>query len=289
MLPGRENQRNMRKTTGSRIPVGQFYEVFFREEDRRLLSGWGKLEFERVKTILRRFLPAPPATVLDVGGGTGLYSSWLARLGYEVHLVEPSPKLIAMARKKASRGGKSPLFRCLQGDARSLRFPEGLADAVLLFGPLYHLTDRKDRRRALSEARRVLKKRGLLCCAAISRFASAVDGLSQGFIKDPIFAGIVDRDLADGQHHNPIGRPDYFTDAYFHQPADLKSEVEGAGFSSCHVFAVEGLGVLLRDFDSVWAQPGLRKKILSLLERTEAESSILGISLHLLAVARKKR
>lgn len=285
----RENRRKAIETTGSRIPLGQFYEVFCGEEDRRLFSGLGKLEFERVKSILRRRLPPAPAKILDVGGGTGPYSSWLGRRGYEVHLIEPSARLIALARKRAARAGKGRPFRCLQGDARALEFPGRWADAILLFGPLYHLTERRDRLKALAEARRVLKKKGLVFCAAISRFASTVDSLSQGWIKDPVFAQIVDRDLTDGQHRNPTGRPEYFTDAYFHQPAGVKSEIEHAGFSSCHVFAVEGLGVLLRDFDSVWAQPGLRKKILSLLERTQAEPSILGISPHLLAVAQKAR
>jgi hypothetical protein len=116
-----------------------------------------------------------------------------------------------------------------------------------------------------------------------------VDGLSQKLIKDPVFERIIDQDLTDGQHRNPTGRPDYFTDAYFHEPSELKREVEKAGFSSCRVLEVEGLGILLRDFDGVWAERGLKKKILSLIERTESEPAILGISPHLLAVARKAR
>ncbi|MFZ2055058.1 MAG: methyltransferase domain-containing protein [Candidatus Aminicenantales bacterium] len=277
----------MRKPGRSKIAVAEFYEIF--DEDRRLLFGLGRLEFERVKAVVGRFLPPPPAIVLDVGGGTGPYSSWLAKLGYEVHLVEPSAKLIAIAQRRAEKVGKSPLFRCFQGDARSLEFPDRQADAVLLFGPPYHLTEERDRLRALAEARRVLKKRGLLFCAAISRFASAVDGLSREFIKDPVFERIIDRDLTDGQHRNPTGRPDYFTDAYFHEPSRLKNEIESAGFASCRVLAVEGLGVMLRDIDVFWKKKRLRAKILSLIERTESEPSILGVSPHLLAVARKAR
>lgn len=289
MMAGWESQRKMRRTTGSKIPIGRFYEIFSREEDRRLFSGLGKLEFERISSILKRRLPPPPATILDVGGGTGPYSSWLARLGYEVHLVEPSSKLLAIARRKAARAGKSARFRCIQGDARSLEFPALWADAILLFGPLYHLTEKRDRLRALAEARRVLKKKGVLFCAAISRFASAVDGFAREFIKDPVFEKILIRDLADGQHRNPTGGTDYFTDAYFHEPSLLKREVESAGFTSCLVFAVEGLGILLHDFDGLWAERRLRRKILSLIERTENEPSIIGISPHLLAVARKTR
>ena len=68
-------------------------------------------------------------------------------------------------------------------------------DAVLLLGPLYHLTERADRVRALAEGRRVLRPGGVLAAAAISRYASAVDGLFRGHLREPGFEAIVERDL----------------------------------------------------------------------------------------------
>jgi len=50
------------------------------EED-RLAAGSSLLEFEPTKELLRRFLPLPPATVMDVGGASGAYAFWLAGLG----------------------------------------------------------------------------------------------------------------------------------------------------------------------------------------------------------------
>lgn len=46
---------------------------------------------------LLRHLPAPPATVLDVGGGAAHQSLPLARLGYEVTVVDPSAAMLAKA------------------------------------------------------------------------------------------------------------------------------------------------------------------------------------------------
>jgi ubiquinone/menaquinone biosynthesis C-methylase UbiE len=75
---------------------------------------------------------------------------------------------------------------------------EQSADVVLLLGPLYHLIEAADRRKALQEAYRVLVPGGLLFAAAISRFASALDGLAQDLFADPVFDQIVQRDIADG-------------------------------------------------------------------------------------------
>ncbi|NEP45591.1 MAG: class I SAM-dependent methyltransferase, partial [Okeania sp. SIO2H7] len=54
------------------------------EEEQRLSKDEGKLEFARTQELLSRFLPAPPAVIFDVGGGSGVYAFWLAQQGYEV-------------------------------------------------------------------------------------------------------------------------------------------------------------------------------------------------------------
>jgi SAM-dependent methyltransferase len=88
--------------------------------------------------------------VLDVGGGTGVHAEWLAAEGYDVELVDPVPLHVEEA-------AKLPGVIARQGDARALPVPDGQADAVLLLGPLYHLPERADRLRALSEARRAAR------------------------------------------------------------------------------------------------------------------------------------
>ena len=80
----------------SRCSMEQYYAEF--PGDDRLKSGFGRLEFERTKRIVDRFLPPPPAVVADVGGGTGPYSFWAASLGYEVHLIDPSPRLLQVCK-----------------------------------------------------------------------------------------------------------------------------------------------------------------------------------------------
>src|SRR5262249_11055285 len=157
----------------------------------RLHQGTGQLERERSRELLGRFLPPAPATVLDVGGGPGRHACWLAARGYQVHLIDITPLHVELARQASARQPESPLAGTAVGDARALSWGTATADAVVLFGPLYHLTDRADRLQALREAHRVLRPGGTLLAAAISRFASALDGLFRAFLNDPPLAHIL--------------------------------------------------------------------------------------------------
>ena len=253
------------------------------ERSRLFPGGRPSLEFVRSVELLERLLPAPPARVLDVGGGPGTYAAPLAGRGYQVHLVDPVALHVEQARQVA---GADPAasFSAALGDARELAEPDESQDAVLLFGPLYHLIVPADRRQALAEARRVLVPGGRLLAMAVCRFASLLDGLYEGWLDDPVFRPIVDQDLVDGQHRNPdpVGRPEFFTTAYFHTPDDLAREFEQAGFTGVAVYGVEGPGWPLR---KEWADPRRREQILFAARSVETQPSLIGFSDHLIAAA----
>jgi SAM-dependent methyltransferase len=255
------------------------------ERTRLFPDGRPSLEFVRSMELLERLLPSPPAAVLDVGGGPGTYAAPLSRLGYPVHLVDPVPLHVEQARQVAGSAAAAA-FTAAAGDARQLEEPDDSRDAVLLFGPLYHLTARADRRQALDEARRVLRPGGRLLAVAVCRFASLLDGLYAGWLDDPDFRPIVEQDLADGQHRNPdpVGRAEFFTTAYFHTPDGLAGEISQAGFTGLAVYGVEGPGWPLRE---EWADPAGREHILFAARAAETEPSLIGFSPHLIAVATK--
>jgi ubiquinone/menaquinone biosynthesis C-methylase UbiE len=251
------------------------------------LNGLARLEFVRTKELLARHLPAPLAVVLDVGGGPGAYALWLAQQGYRVHLLDPIELHVAQAREASSRQPATPLACADTGDARALSFGDATVDAVLALGPLYHLTDAADRRRALDEARRVLRPGGVLAAVGISRFASTIDGLYQGFLADPTFERIVERNLRDGRHENPERRPRWFTTAYFHLPDELADEVRAAGFRLEALLGIEGPAAFLADVDDWLDDPVRREALLRAIRRVETERTLLGASPHILAVATK--
>jgi ubiquinone/menaquinone biosynthesis C-methylase UbiE len=265
--------------------IGAYYD---RGDEQGRLGDWGRLEFLRTRELLARFLPAPPATVLDVGGAAGAYALPLAAEGYEVHLVDPVALHVEQARAASAAQTDAPLASVVVGDARELAVRDESADVVLLLGPLYHLTEAADRSRALQEARRALRPGGLLAAAAITRFASTLDGVAQGFLLEPGFEAIVERDLADGQHRNPDGHPGWFTTAYFHRPDELQREVAAAGFDVTALVAIEGaVGAAAEThaLDAWIDDPDKRETLLRAIRRVEAEPSLLGASPHVLAVA----
>ena len=99
---------------------------------------------------------------------------------------------------------------------------------------------------------------------------------------------IVDQDLKDGQHRNPTPNPQYFTDAYFHHPDELRREAMDAGFDVDGLYAIEGPGWLVSNFDEWWSNPSHRAQLMKIAGSLESDPSVLGISAHMMVVGRKR-
>lgn len=128
-------------------------------EDLRLLRRHGMVEFETTMHHLHRFLKSG-MQLLDIGAGTGRYTSALMAEGYHVRAVELVQRNIEVFLKR------EPAADVMQGDARDMPFiPTASADITLLLGPLYHLIGEEEKAKALSEARRVTKPGGLIFVA----------------------------------------------------------------------------------------------------------------------------
>jgi ubiquinone/menaquinone biosynthesis C-methylase UbiE len=250
-----------------------------RPEATRITEGFGTLELERTREVVRRHLPAPPARVLDVGGGEGVHARWLAADGYDVHLVDPVPAHVAAATG-------APYTAAL-GDARALEFADETFEAVLVLGPCYHLIERGDRVQAMREARRVVRPGGVVFVAAISRFASLFDGLARGFLFDAEFRAIVLDDLRTGVHRNEHEHPHWFTTAYFHRPDELMGEAEDAGLQARDLVGLEGMAGWQRQLATHWEDPDGRDVILAAARAVEAAPELAGLSAHMLLVAER--
>ena len=255
-------------------PLQRFYADEYDEGVRLTRSPHGRLEFARTVELLERVLPAAPASVLDVGGGTGVYARWLAAAGYDVTLVD----LVADHVQQAAR---IEGVRAIVGDARTLECDTDAFDAVLLLGPLYHLPETLDRAAALTEARRVLRPGAPIAAAAIGRYAGLLDlGAHAGL--DVATELRVLATLETGRHDPRLG----FTIAYLHRPEELHAELEAAGFRDVEVFGVEGPSGPALDAHGIDRIDEFLPAALRCARIAERDPALINASAHLLGLAR---
>lgn len=254
-------------------------------ETGRLHRDLGLIEFERTKEILLEELPKPPAVIYDIGGAYGEYSYWLAELGYEVHLFDLAQEHIRLARELAA-GRAAALADLCVADARSIPRCDATADAILLFGPLYHIVEAEERRRCLDECRRLLKPGGKLFTANITCFSTALK-YTECYDRRPVLDDeeayrMIESTVRTGLHRgNEIGL------VYFLRPDELRQEVAAAGFVDVDLRGVIGPCWIIRNLDEIWPDSGKREAIMRIVRLLEREESLMGFSTHFLSISRR--
>ncbi|GAA4687269.1 hypothetical protein GCM10023347_48560 [Streptomyces chumphonensis] len=257
--------------------VERFYAEVIDEGARLSKSADGRLELLRTQELLRRFLPAPPARVLDVGGGTGVHARWLVADGYEVELVDPVLRHVEQAAQVCDAS---------LGDARKLAAADATYDVVQLLGPLYHLPSADDRRAALAEARRVVKPGGLVAAAAINRYASLFEHVTYAHLHAPRLQESIATILRTAVHDGRRG----FTLAYFHRAEELAEELRACGLSDVQVYGIEGpawsILKAVEQQSGVSPSDALFDSVLTAARMAEPYPELLAASSHLLAIGR---
>jgi SAM-dependent methyltransferase len=119
--------------------AGAYREV--REIPRDGLGEWRE-------AIRRHLRPVPGMIVVDIGAGTGQFAAALNDW-FEVSVVAVEPSAAMRARIP-----RRPGIRVLEGDASTLRLPDGSADGAWLSLMIHHIPDLEA---AAREIRRVLR------------------------------------------------------------------------------------------------------------------------------------
>lgn len=238
----------------------------------------GPLEFERTIELLLRYLPAGALKVLDVGGGPGVYASWLSKRGHSVCLVDPVRRHVEAARALD--------LDAQVGEAASLDHPDSSVDAVLLMGPLYHLVEERDRLQALREAWRVLRPGGVLLATAISRFAALLDQLVHlDRFHEPAEMERIETIVRSGVL--PAREGGVFATSFMHLPRQLRQEVSTAGFTGVDVVSIEGPGYRVSNFDERWADDARRAALVGAARLVEHDPELVALGGHLMAVGHR--
>lgn len=243
----------------------------FDENSRLNKSQAARVEFLTTVRYIEKYL-SHGAKILDVGAGAGEYSLYFARKGFHVSALELADANIAAFRKKMTDNDQIELT---QGNALDLsRYESNSFDIVLLFGPLYHLHEEKDRLRCIEEAKRVCKPEGKIFFAFISN--DIVILTMQQTNSDY---------LLNGDYNKETFRLDDIP-FVFHTVERCRELLDKAGIHICHEVAADGASELLQDLvnslDKTSYQQYLRYHFY-ICEKPE----LLGMSNHLLFIGNK--
>ncbi len=250
-------------------------------------SEWERLEgfhfeFEIAKHYLKKHLRGK--TVLDIGGGPGRYSVWLAKQGYDVTLVDLSESNVALAKQKFKEFGvKAKAYVC---DARNLSdLNLATFDNVLLMGPLYHLSDVDDRKKCVSEAKKHLAPEGVLFASFITLTAGLnfyLDTCPEQLLQEPAL------DLFDRMERDESWSGMAFTQATFINSLEVLPFFEQLGFEKIALLGQEGLtGPRLTKIEN--ADEAVRNMYLEISLRVCENPQYYAYSDHLLYIGRCRK
>ena len=170
--------------------LDDFYSNY--DEDGRLLSRYGQVEFRTTMRYIEKYL-RKGMRVLEVGAGTGRYSHAIAQMGYQVDAVELTEHNIGIFKQNTQPGERVSIA---QGDATHLDgIEDETYDITLLLGPMYHLFDDDSRMAALTEATRVTKRGGVVFAAYVGCDACVMQFVfGRNMINTERYKSLVDRE-----------------------------------------------------------------------------------------------
>lgn len=216
--------------------VREYYNADPAREWERLAQPTSGVEYASTMRLIERYFP-PTGAVVDIGAGPGRYALALARRGYAVTLVDLSDGLLQLAREQfAVAGLHAAAF--IHADARHLaHLPDGVYDAALLMGPLYHLTDAGDRATVLRHLHRLLTPGGVAFVAYLNAWGLIATGITDfpRRYRDRAFLRAM-----LGEQSFAAGDLAGFTEAYWSTPAVARREVEAAGLHVVSSASAEG-------------------------------------------------
>jgi len=258
----------------------------FDEKNRLSRDSSGKLEYDMTKKILEKYLQKE-STILDLGGGAGVYTMMLAEKNHKMYLADLSEKLINEAKQVVHEKSLKNVISCDVVNAIDLsKYQDEMFDAIILFGPLYHLTNSEERKKCVQEITRVLKKDGLV-------FASFIPYLSGSI-------AIVDRYFRHPEQVNSNNLIKVFETGIFNSNSDTGFQ-EGyypsaqeviklfeKDFEKIEVRSIRGFGYEREEQIYNIQNKEMYENIINMIEKTARQKEIVETCGHAMYIGKKK-
>lgn len=262
------------------------YYQYFNEDGRLSGDSSGRLEYEMAMAKLRKYLPES-GCILDLGGATGAYAFPLAEAGYQVWLADLSERLIGLAGEKKERNNAKNLISCDVVNALDLSvYQDAHFDAVLLFGPLYHLLEAGERSRCISEVNRVLKPSGRVFASFIPYLSGSIAIVDRFFFApDQVGPENLREVFATGRFNNNASYG--FQEGYYPTSDEIVDLFKYNGFSMLSLSSIRGFLYEKEERFYQIQDNAMRDEILKLAQETSGKKEIIETCGHAMYIGKK--
>lgn len=266
--------------------VKEFYSELGIDEWRRLIMDpYHRLELDTTMHFLKKYLPRK-GLVLDAGGGPGRYTIELAKLGYDVVLLDLTPKLLTIAKRQIKRAKvQNKVRQIVEGSLSDLSmFEDNSFDAVICLGALGHLVDRRLREKAIDELVRVTKNNSPVFISVIGRLAVLIGGLVER-PEELEINGLYQEYYVNGDYDGSLG----FTACHFYLPEELEDSLKERNVDILEIAGLEGLATFhKRETNELFQKsPKAWKNWQEIHLKTCTHPTAVGISEHFMIICRK--
>ncbi len=252
-----------------------------------VLSEWNRIDNRPEFLITCRFIDRYIKSghkILDIGGGPGRYSLYLANKGCDVVLFDLSDENVKFALKCAEEQNVN--LKGVVGDARTV--DEGFKekfDHILLMGPMYHLLEEHDRVKAINAALKLLKSGGTIFISFINMIA----GIIYAMKCDPEI--IASTDESELEYYKAfINNGDFsgqaFTKAYFINQDEILPFMERFSLEKLHFIGQESITSPCED-NIMSKSKEIVEHWLDFCEKICEREDLLSWSEHLMYIGRK--
>ena len=256
------------------------------EWNRLAQDPFHKIEFDTSIKFLKKYLPKS-GVILDAGGGPGRYSIELAKMGYDVVLLDLVTEHLELAREQIKKAKvQTKIKDIVEGSITDLsEFENNSFDVVLcLGGPLSHVSPESERLKAIDELIRVAKKGALIFVSVMSKYGVLLAtplGWPQEVVYKKHFEGLV----SDGEDYKWRG------DGYCHYftSSELESIFTKKDVQILEKVGLEGLNVnpeatnkFAKKYPKAW------KNWLAIHNKICTDPIIVDLSRHMMIIVKKK-
>lgn len=252
--------------------IKEFYNNY--DEDGRLTDKKHLPEFLITMNYILRYL-SPNAKILETGAGAGRYSIALAEKGYDITAVEFVPHNIEIMKTKVKCNHRITIY---EGNACNLDFLKNESfDIVLLLGPMYHLFNDEDKHSAISEALRVVKKKGIVFSAYCNSDTTVLNAFEKRNFIEYYEKGMIDKSF------HTVSKPSDVFELY--RKEDIDRLMQSFNVKRLHYVSTDLVTYMIssiNDFtDKEFSM--YMTYLLSICERPD----MAGLSFHMLDIFRK--